>query len=471
MLFQSIQFIIFFIVLFFLYWCFPHRLRWGLLLFAGYTFYACLNYRYVVILFGITIVSYFTARMLDHEKCRGRKLALGLFLAFTIGILVFLKYMNFFAESINFIFRKTGWKEIPQYELLIPIGISFYLFQTMAYVIDVYEHKIRAEKHFGYFALCIAFFPILLSGPIERVQNLLWQFREERQFSYESAAMSLQKMLLGYFKKLIIADSIAVYVDQIYLSPLSYKGFSVFLAVLLYSVEIYCDFSGYSDIAIGAAGLLGISLKPNFERPYFASSIKEFWRRWHISLTSWFRDYLYIPLGGNRVANWKKDRNILITFLLSGLWHGANWTFVFWGTLHGLMQVAESRLHLKLSRKAFHLPLIVKQFVVFLLVSIAWVFFRADHLVEAWNVLFHSVSGVADFISYFDVSEFCSVYSMKQILFLSLFGIILYLYELREEKGHNKLMSVFTTVVIGILCLFYYMRYGTDGSAFIYFQF
>lgn len=442
-----------------------------MLLFAGYVFYACLDYRYVLILFGITTATYFTARILEHAKSRRRKIVLGVFLTFEIGMLVYLKYMNFFAESINFIFGKTGWKGIPQYELLIPIGISFYLFQTMAYVIDVYGQKIHAEKHFGYFALCVGFFPILLSGPIERVQNLLWQFREERQFSYESAAMALQKMLLGYFKKLIIADSIAVYVDQIYLAPHSYKSFSVLLAVLLYSIEIYCDFSGYSDIAIGAAGLLGISLKPNFERPYFASSIKEFWRRWHISLTSWFRDYVYIPMGGNRVVNWKKDRNVMTTFLLSGLWHGANWTFVFWGALHGLMQVIENKLNLKIPRKAFRLPLIVKQLGIFLLVSIAWIFFRADNLIEAWNVLSHSVSGVSNIISYFDMSELCSVYSMKQILFLTVFVIILYMYELREEKGQIKLMSTFATVVMGVLCLFYYMKYGSDGSAFIYFQF
>lgn len=227
------------------------------------------------------------------------------------------------AESINFVLGKLRWREFPIYELLILVGISFYLFRTMAYVLDVYRYKVRAEKHLGYFALCIAFFPILLSGPIERMQNLLPQFKEKKQFVYENAGMALQQMLLGYYKKMIIADCIAVYVDQIYLSPLNDKGFFVLLAVLLYSVEIYCDFSGYSDIAIGAVELLGISLKLNFERPYFATSIKEFWRRWHISLTSRFRDYVYIPLGRNKVADWKKDRNVLVTFLLSGLWQGA----------------------------------------------------------------------------------------------------------------------------------------------------
>lgn len=471
MLFQSVQFVIFLIIFFLVYWWFPHRYRLALLLLAGYGFYACLDYRYIFVLFGITSVSYCTARFLDQEKCSRRKPVLVFFLAFEIGILVVLKYLNFFAESINFLLGKTGWREFPGYELLVPIGISFYLFQTMAYVIDVYGHKIRAEKHFGYFALCIAFFPILLSGPIERVQNLLPQFRKERQFVYEDAAMSLQQMLLGYFKKLIIADSIAVYVDQIYLAPLNYSGFSVLMAVLLYSVEIYCDFSGYSDIAIGTAGLLGISLKPNFERPYFAASVKEFWRRWHISLTSWFRDYVYIPLGGNREGDRKKDRNVLITFLLSGLWHGADWTFVFWGALHGFMQVTESRLKLTKLRNKFHTPTMVRQLAVFVLISIAWVFFRADGMAEAWNVLSHSVNGVLHITSYFNIEELRSVYSLTQILFLILFGTMLYLYELREEKGQNKLVSIGVTVIIFALCLFYYMRYGTDQSAFIYFQF
>lgn len=441
------------------------------MLLAGYGFYAYLNYRYIFVLFGITVVSYLASRLLDYEKCSKRRLVLGLFLVFAIGILVILKYLNFFTESINFILGKVNLREISLFEPVVPVGISFYLFQTMAYVIDVYRHNIRAEKHFGYFALCIAFFPILLSGPIERVQNLLPQFREEKQFAYENAAMALQRMLLGYFKKLIIADSIAAYVDQIYLAPASYKGFSVLLAVFLYSVEIYCDFSGYSDIAIGAAGLLGISLKPNFERPYLASSIKDFWRRWHISLTSWFRDYVYIPLGGNRVADWKKDRNVMVTFLLSGLWHGADWTFVFWGALHGVMQVVESKLRPIMSHVKFHVPIVLKRVGVFVLVSIAWVFFRADRMAEAWEILSHSVSGILNISTYFDIGELRSVYSLTQILLLILFGIFLYLYELREEKGHNKLLSIGVTVFVFVMCFFYYMRYGTDGSAFIYFQF
>ena len=471
MLFQSLQFVLFLFVFFLVYWCSPHKYRWGLLLLAGYGFYACLDYRYVFLLFGITFMSYCTARLLDGERHCRRKLAVVLFLVFEISILVILKYLNFFIGSINFILGKTGWRELPVYELLVPIGISFYLFQTMAYVIDVYRQKIKAEKHFGYFALCIAFFPILLSGPIERVQNLLPQFRDKKKFVYENACMALQQMLIGYFKKLILADSIAIYVDQIYLAPQSYKGFSVLLAVFLYSIEIYCDFSGYSDIAIGTAGLLGISLQPNFARPYFATSIKEFWKRWHISLTSWFRDYVYIPLGGNRVAKWKKDRNVLVTFLLSGLWHGADWTFVFWGGMHGLMQVVESKLKLKISRKEFYVPGIVKQLGVFVLISIAWVFFRADNLAGAWNVLFHCANGIWNISSYFDIRELCSIYSITQIFFLIIFGTILYLYELREEKGQNKLMSIHVTIIVSVLCLLYYMRYGIDGSAFIYFQF
>lgn len=469
MLFQSLQFGCFFLLVFLIYWGIPHKYRWCVILSAGYVFYACLDHRYPFVLLGITLLSYCVARMLERLE-KHRRLVFGMFLGCEIGILVGLKYLNFFVGGgINALLRKASLTEIPIIEFLVPVGISFYLFQTMAYVIDVYERKVQTERHFGYYASCIAFFPILLSGPIERVQNLLPQFRQERKFSYEEACMALQWVLLGYFKKLIIADSLAVYVDRVYVAPREYSGFAVLLAILLYAVEIYCDFSGYSDIAIGVSGLLGISLKPNFARPYFATSVKEFWRRWHISLTSWFRDYVYIPLGGNRVAAWKKDRNVLITFLLSGLWHGAALTFVVWGTIHGLLQVAESRLQ----RHHFNrdVPAWMKRAFVFLLVSAAWVFFRADDLPAAWNILSGSVRGIMHPASYFDMEVFRFAYPKAQLGLLAFFMMTLYLYERWQEKEREKVLGVGVTVFMVFLSLFYYMRYGTDASAFIYFQF
>ncbi len=474
MVFQSAEFIIFFIIIFGCYWTMSCKYRWILLLGAGYVFYSAWNIKYSLLLLLVTLISYLTALLLERTDGRegreqSRKWTLRLYVIFELSILFLFKYLGFFSEIFGSMLEKASVPfRIPALSLLLPVGISFYIFQTLGYVLDVYNRKIHAENHFGYFAASVAFFPILLSGPIERIQNLVVQLKEKRAFSYENARISFQRILLGCLKKIMIADSLAVYVDQVYADVRGYSGLSLVLVIVLYSIEIYCDFSGYSDMATGIAGLLGIYLKPNFMRPYFADSVKEFWKRWHISLTSWFRDYVYIPLGGNRVRTWKKDRNVMITFLLSGLWHGADWSFVFWGGLHGGMQLLEGRLSEKIRVR---IPRIIKQLAVFVLVSLAWVFFRADNLREAGYVIGHCLQGITAPAEYFRLSGNLPEMPVLQLLFLAAFMLIVFLTDLQEEKGRVIRAGKISVIVVIEMALFYYFRYGTDGSAFIYFQF
>lgn len=470
MQFQSLSFLLFLAVVFFTYWKLSPKYRWILLLSAGYFFYSCWNIAYTALLFGATALSYGTALLLERARGRRKKVFLWTFVCIQIGTLLVFKYLGFFSEMLtglaSLFHHSVSFSPI---RLLLPVGISFYLFQTLAYVCDVYHGRIRAERHFGYYAAAAAFFPVLLAGPIERIQNLTGQFREEKRFCTESGWLSLQRILGGYLKKAVIADSLCVYVDAVYADLPAYTGFSLLLAVFFYSLQIYCDFSGYSDIATGTAGLLGISLKPNFAQPYLADSVRNFWRRWHISLTSWFRDYVYIPLGGNRVCTRKVARNILITFLLSGLWHGAAWTFVFWGLLHGLLQIAERTAQRLLGH--IRLPKFVRQLWTFLLVSAAWVFFRADSLADACYVLSHCLTGFISLGNYLSLGLAALPMPKLQLLLLLFFlalqtGIDVYI----EHKGRRAL-PVWALSAVATLALFYWLRYGTDPGAFIYFQF
>lgn len=336
MLFNSWQFGIFLPIVFGLYWALPQKHRWALLFLASYWFYMSWNVKYVVLILFTTIISYFAAILLERFRSRNaiKKLILFLTLLACLGVLFVFKYFNFFSESLAFMAGKIGLQLHPMtLKLLLPVGISFYTFQTLSYVIDVYRGSVRAEKHFGIYATFISFFPQLVAGPIERTSNLLPQIKGEHVFDYDQAMYGARLMLWGFFKKLVIADNLALFADKVFNDVYSYTGFSLLLATFFFTIQIYCDFSGYSDIARGAAKLFGIELMENFKSPYFASSIHEFWSRWHISLSTWFRDYVYIPLGGNRVSKIRHNINLLITFLVSGLWHGANWTFVIWGAV------------------------------------------------------------------------------------------------------------------------------------------
>ena len=337
MLFNSFTFIVFFIAVSALYFVLPHKIRWILLLAASCIFYMAWNPK-LIILILITIFINYTAALYiyKYKKQKGKKiLILTLFIDF--GLLFIFKYLGFMNDTLLALFG-DNWP-IKTLNIILPMGISFYTFQAASYTIDVYRGTIKPERHFGIFALFVMFFPQLVAGPIERSENLLPQFYEKHKFDFERIISGLRIMMWGFFKKIVIADRAATAVNAIYNSAQSYSGLYLVIATVLFAFQIYCDFSGYSDIAKGCARVLGFRLMDNFKNPYLSGSIKEFWRRWHISLSTWFMDYIYIPLGGNRAGKLKKYRNLIVTFLISGLWHGANWTFVLWGGIHGIYQV------------------------------------------------------------------------------------------------------------------------------------
>jgi len=387
-LFNSLAYAVFLPVVFILYWVLPHKARWPLLLAASYYFYMSWNAAYVVLIAATTLVSYGCALLLEKtDDVRKKKRYVGTALFLSLGILFVFKYYNFTASLLEGIHEAI---RIPRLDVLLPVGISFYTFQTLSYVIDVYRGRTRAERNLGVYATFVSFFPQLVAGPIERSSNLLPQITSEKRFDYASATYGIRLILWGLYKKMVIADNLAVFVDRVFENVQHYQGYSFVLAAFFFSIQIYCDFSGYSDIARGSAKLLGIDLMENFRSPYFSSSIREFWSRWHISLSTWFRDYVYIPLGGNRKGRFRTILNNLITFLVSGLWHGANVTYLVWGGIHGAGQVAENLTGLdRKGRKKSRLRRIIGIPVVFVFVTLAWVFFRAKSLPDAVYVLTH----------------------------------------------------------------------------------
>lgn len=333
MLFNSFVYILFLPIVFALYWFLRDQYRWILLLIASYFFYMCSGPQYGLLIFCVTLVSYLSAIVIEkYSDKKKKKVALIGTVIVCMGVLFFFKYFNFFSGTANALMNRMGIKQDPiTFNIVLPVGISFYTFQTMSYVIDVYKGTTKAEYHFGKYAAFVSFFPQLVAGPIERSNNLLPQIRQNHIFNHDKAMQGVKLMLWGYYKKLVIADALAEYVKKVFDSPRDFTGFALVIASLFFTIQIYCDFSGYSDIAIGTAKLFGIELMKNFKSPYFSGSVREFWSRWHISLSTWFRDYVYIPLGGNRVGKIRHYINLMITFLVSGLWHGANWTFVAWG--------------------------------------------------------------------------------------------------------------------------------------------
>ncbi len=337
MLFNSLQFLIFFPIVVSIFFLLPQKRRWILLLIASYYFYMCWKVEYIVLIIASTLIDYFVAKkMADLKEKVKRKKWLLISLLSNLGILFGFKYFNFVNANVQALFDNFNiFYGVPAFDVLLPVGISFYTFQTLSYTIDVYNGKTPVQNHLGIFAVYVSFFPQLVAGPIERSRHLLPQFYVEHKFSYDRIKYGLQQMLWGFFKKVVIADRLAIVVDGVYNNLDDYSGISLLIATIFFAFQIYCDFSGYSDIAIGSARVMGFELIDNFKRPYFSKSISEFWRRWHISLSTWFRDYLYIPLGGNRVVKWRWYYNLFITFLVSGFWHGANWTFLVWGGLHG----------------------------------------------------------------------------------------------------------------------------------------
>jgi alginate O-acetyltransferase complex protein AlgI len=437
MLFNSLEFLVFFPIVVALYFALPYRFRWILLLLASYYFYMCWNYKYVVLIVVSTVVDYTTGILLYRsERKTLRKLLLLMSLITNLGLLFFFKYFNFFGGAVNEVFQKFNiFVDIPAYNVLLPVGISFYTFQTLSYTIDIYKRKQTPEYHFGRFALFVSFFPQLVAGPIERSVNLLPQFREKYDFDYERVKNGLLLMGWGFFKKIVIADRLAEYVNMVYNNPTDFSGIPNIIATFFFSFQIYCDFSGYSDIAIGAAMVMGYRLMTNFKRPYFAASIREFWQRWHISLSTWFRDYVYISLGGNRVVKWRWYYNLFITFLVSGLWHGANWTFVIWGAIHGFYMVFA--IWTFKHRESFNKMIGLTRFpnlyklaqvlVTFVLVYISWIFFRANNVGEALYILKNH------FI--FNSEQAVNLFRVKADFALSFIGIaVLLVLDFLEER-------------------------------------
>lgn len=387
MLFNSLAYGIFLPLVFILYWLLPHKFRWMLLLVSSYYFYMSWNPKYVLLILTTTLISYLAAIFVEKsDNIMFKKIILAVTLTVCLGILFVFKYFNFFSQSFADLMSRFMISVNPvTLKLLLPVGISFYTFQTLSYVIDVYRGNEKAEKNFGIYATFISFFPQLVAGPIERTRNLLPQIKSEKKFDYEMAAYGLKLMAWGFFKKLVIADVAARYVDEAFSNIEACTGLDLMFASVFFVFQVYCDFSGYSDIAIGSARLLGIKLMTNFRQPFFATGIKDFWGRWHLSLSTWFRDYLYIPLGGNRCSRLRRDINLMITFLCSGLWHGANWTYVFWGGLNGIGQIIEEKLFSK--KRTGSISKIISGVVVFIFWNFTMVFFRADTIGDALSYI------------------------------------------------------------------------------------
>lgn len=480
MLFNSFAFAVFLPLVFMIYWILPRKCQWMVILISSYYFYMSWNVKYVFLILLTTIISYVTAILLEREKNGNRrKLYLSSAFLFCLGVLFFFKYFNFISVTIADVLRQFSISYSPfMVDVLLPVGISFYTFQTLAYVIDVYKGKVSAERHFGKYAAFISFFPQLVAGPIERTDNLLPQIKRENIFKYEQASYGLKLMVWGFFKKVVIADTLAVYVDMVYNNLYDYKGMILGIATVFFTIQIYCDFSGYSDIAVGCAKLFGINLTSNFKSPYFSSSVKEFWSRWHISLSTWFRDYVYIPLGGNRVSRWRHRLNLLITFLVSGLWHGAAWTYVVWGGIHGLAQVIENCLvsEKRCVRDSGRLWA-GRMIAVFLFVSFAWIFFRAQSLSEAVYVIRYIFSGVRHPMQYLRTgcsdlgfAKKTTVVLIGMIGLLGTYDIFSLKYDVIECIGRWKIVLRWMLYLVIVLLILFWAPIG-NTSSFIYFQF
>ena len=476
MLFNSIEFLIFLPIVFIAYWfIFQKNLKAQnlLLLFSSYVFYGWWDWRFLSLIFLSTIVDYFSGLNIynstDHSR---RKFFLWISIIFNISLLGFFKYFNFFIDSWIDLFGVFGYKYVNDWTLnvILPVGISFYTFQTMSYSLDIYYNKLKPTNDFISFASFVSFFPQLVAGPIERASNLLPQILNSRKFKYEEGVDGLRLILWGMFKKVFIADSLAPFVNDIFSNYTSYDGGVLVLGLIYFSFQIYCDFSGYSDIAIGTAKLFGISLMSNFKFPYFSRDISEFWRRWHISLSSWFKDYVYIPLGGSKTDKISSIRNIFIIFIVSGFWHGAKWTFILWGLLHALFYVpsflsGKNREYAKEIVGIHNILPSLKEIILmiktYLVVTISWVFFRSETILDAFKYLK---------ILVFDLS-FPNTFRFGVV-----YIIILLFYEWLIKNDERKPINIknypMRKLVYLIMVYCVISSYNIiDKSQFIYFQF
>ena len=474
--FNSIEYMIFLPLIVILYYLMPYKYRWLLLLSGSYFFYMCWNIKYSLLMLTSTVITFASGLLIDYAKTiKWKKIWVAISFCSNLGILFFFKYYNFAVDSLIQVFDAFGiGVTIPNFEVLLPVGISFYTFQALSYTVDVYRGALKPTKHFGKYALFVSFFPQLVAGPIERTPNLLAQFDEEHDFDYDMAKRGFFLLLFGLFKKIVIADRLAILVDTVYSNVESYSGQAYWIAAFFFTFQIYCDFSGYSDMAIGSANILGYRLMKNFNAPYLAKSIAEFWRRWHISLSTWFRDYLYIPLGGSRVSFSRWCMNTMIVFLVSGLWHGANWTFVIWGVLHGVWQIIgrlkNNLLKKKYDNTFFH---VVSVLITFMLVNFAWIFFRANTVSDAITIC----RGLFVKMDNFDIlalglGKADVVLSILLILLLYVTDIISSRHDIYGKIQSFVLPVRWAVYLCGIFFIIFFGIYGElSAGSFIYFQF
>ena len=476
MLFNSIEFLLFLPTIFILYWfVFNKNLKYQntLILVSSYVFYGWWDYRFLSLIFLSTIVDYVIGLSISNQSSKKKqKLLLWGSVLFNLSVLGFFKYYNFFVDSWVELFSSLGYeiKSIWTLNFILPVGISFYTFQTMSYTIDIYRKKLEPTKDFISFASFVSFFPQLVAGPIERASNLLPQILKKREFQYDQVIQGLKLILWGMFKKVVIADSLAPIVDDIFSNYQDFGGGTLWLGAIYFSFQIYCDFSGYSDIAIGTSKLLGFELMSNFKFPYFSRNIGEFWRRWHISLSTWFRDYLYIPLGGSQEGKWKSIRNIFIIFLVSGFWHGANWSFIFWGLFHSILFLPtfmfnKNRNYTSSIIAANTLLPSLKEFIsvgtTFLLVTIGWVFFRSESIGDSFSYLTSMISNI----------NIVTHLSPK----INFYILVLVLVDWTQRFDERNLFVTFPKLIFKIfviICVFLILiNFKKESQQFIYFDF
>ncbi|WP_167607444.1 MBOAT family O-acyltransferase [Maribellus sediminis] len=478
MLFNTSIFFVFLLITFVFYWFsakYNNKISKFILLTASYIFYGWWDWRFLILIVISSLTDYVIGKYLFRSpKKSTRKLLLAASLLVNIGILFFFKYFNFFIDSFQAVSGIDINKSWSTLTIILPVGISFYTFQTLSYTIDIYRNRITPTRSLLTFFTFVAFFPQLVAGPIERAGRLIPQFEKRASFTYKQATSGLKLMLWGFFKKMVIADQLAKIVNAVYAQPDQFGSWGIIFATLLFGYQIYCDFSGYSDIAIGTARLFGIELMTNFKTPYLATSFREFWHRWHISLSTWFRDYVYIPLGGNRGSSLFWMRNIFITFVVSGLWHGANITFLIWGALHGLFLIIEHFISkgIKINRK---LKSRLGWIITFLLVNLSWIFFRA----ESWQHIKKLAIGIT--INH-QSGNFASLlikeghFSNAGRMLLLIFPVFILIEFLMKEKSFDEFLSGFSRPLqwgIFYLIIVVILFFGVLNAApqFIYFQF
>jgi alginate O-acetyltransferase complex protein AlgI len=480
MSFISPEYVIFFCIVIPLYFFIPYRWRWVWLLVMSYLFYGYAFPQYMILMAIVTVLNYYAALDIDRQQDeRRRKAVLIGRIALDLAILFFFKYFNFFTDTVASIFSLFGQTyPLPHVNVILPIGISFHTFQAMGYIIDVYRRRIKPEQHLGIFSTFIIFFPQLVAGPIERAKEMLPQFHQHFDFDEARAIDGFRQILWGFFKKVVIADRLAIYVNNVYDHPQEHSGLVLILATVFFAFQIYCDFSGYSDIALGTARVMGFRLMVNFRQPYLAQSVREFWRRWHISLSTWFRDYLYIPLGGSRISLARTMLNLMIVFVVSGLWHGANWTFVVWGALHGLYAITETWFETRNIRvfPANAGSKVIKMLLTFSVVSFAWIFFRANNFTDAGHIISHLFIFNSENLA----APFEGALLPHQIEFAlscALIGLLLLIdyfdgrWTVSGALGRTPAPVRWALYYAATAAVMFSGMYGTGAQQFIYFQF